>query len=70
MLNLLDAPLNMIATIMHYVLIGTIVLGCLILLVFVVMIAKRMKYNSQMRKNKKQKEKIIKKEPLEDEKTL
>lgn len=66
---LLNDMFPMIANIMHYVLIATIVLGSIIALIFIIMIAKRLKYNSQMKKNKRQKEKIIKNEPLEDEKT-
>ena len=69
MFNLLNDALGMVANIMHYILIGTIILGSIFALIVLVMIVKRLKYNKQMRENKKIREKIIKNEPLEDEKT-
>lgn len=50
---LCDSTANLIATIMNYVWIGTIVLGVLILMIGVIMIIKRIKYRLQMRHNKK-----------------
>ena len=69
MLHLLDNAFGIVANVMHYVLIGTIVLGVIIALVFLVMLAKKLHYNKQMRENKKQREKIIKNEVTEDEET-
>ncbi len=69
MLNLLDGALSTVSNVMHWVLISTIILGCLILIVFLVLITKRIIYNRQMKENKQQRKKIIKNEPLEDEET-
>ena len=54
---------------MHYVLIGTIVLGCVFAIIFGIMIIKRLKYNSEMKKNKIQRDKLIRNEDFDDEKT-
>ena len=67
--NLLNNALSLVANIMHYILIGTIALGSIFVIIFAIMIIKRLKYNHQMKENKKQREKILKNEPLEDEKT-
>ena len=69
MFYLLNDTLNFISNVMHYVLIGTIVLGCVFAIIFGIMIIKRLKYNSQMKKNKIQRDKLIRNEDFDDEKT-
>ncbi len=67
--NLLNNALGVVANVMHYILIGTIVLGSIFAIIFAIMIIKRLKYNSQMKHNKKQREKLIRNDPIEDEET-
>ncbi len=69
MFNLLNNAMNVISSVMHYILIGTIVLGCLLALFLVILIVKRLKYNSQMKKNKTIRNKLIRNEEIEEEKT-
>lgn len=70
MLNLLinAASMNdtalLIANIMKYVLIATIVLGVIFLFILVVFIVKRMKYLNQVKKNKQERDKLLKEEAL------
>ena len=51
---------DMIDVIMHYVLIGTIVLGAIFALILTVFVVKGLRYHHQMKHNKKEKAKLLK----------
>lgn len=51
---------SMISSIAKYVLWGTIAIGVIFFLICLSFVVKRLKYNKQMKHNKKEKEKLIK----------
>lgn len=65
-----ESVLNLVSSIIQYILWGTIVLGIIFLLIFGIMIGKRIQYSSQMRKNKKEKKKLLKNLELTHQKEL
>ena len=60
MLNLLDGTWELVSNIMKYVLIGTIILGCIFALIFAIMIIKKLRYTKQVSQNRKERNKLIK----------
>lgn len=56
----LSNPLALVDSIMHYVLIATIVLGCIFALIGLIFIIKRVRYSLQVKHNKKEREKLLK----------
>jgi len=56
----LSSPLTLADSIMHYVLIATIVLGCIFALIGLIFIIKRVRYSLQVKHNKKERKKLLK----------
>ena len=56
----LSNPLALADSIMHYVLIATIVLGCIFALIGLIFIIKRVRYSLQVKHNKKERKKLLK----------
>lgn len=67
MLNLLDGTWELVSIIMKYVLIGTIVLGCIFVLIFAIMIIKKLRYTKQVSQNRKERNKLIKSNKEQEE---
>ena len=56
----LSNPLALVDSVMHYVLIATIILGCIFALIGLIFIIKRIRYSLQVKHNKKEREKLLK----------